>query len=161
MRRLTYLAVHAQGHGEIVRIRNVVRGDDPRAERTKRVDRLAEREDAAPHLTPLDVACRDVVEDDVPGDVVHRLLWAKPLAVLADDHGELELVVELFGEMLWIHDGLVRTDDRIDVLKEDDPRGDLVRPVDVLRLLFVFAEVAGGVEELLRRDRGLQLCIRE
>ena len=94
------------------------------------------------HLAPLDVARGDVVEDDVAGDVVHRLLRAEPLAGLADDHRELELVVELLGQVLRIDDRLVGADDRVDVLEEDDPRRDLVRPVDVLRLLLVLAEVA-------------------
>ena len=135
--------------------------DDPRAERAERVDRLAEREDAASHLAPLDVARGDVVEDDVAGDVVHRLLRAEPLAVLADDHRELELVVELLGQVLGIDDRLVRADDRVDVLEEDDPRRDLVRPVDVLRLLLVLAEVAGRVEELLRDDRRAERRVGE
>ena len=55
--------------------------------------------------------------------------------------------------MLGIDDGLVRADDRVDVLEEDDPRCDLVRPADLLRLLLVLAEVASRVEELLRDDR--------
>src|SRR5581483_11832846 len=52
-------------------------------------------------------------------------------------------------------------DDRVDVLEEVDPRRDLVRPVDVLRLLLVLAKVARRVEELLRDDRSLQACVRE
>src|SRR5438045_8910941 len=58
--------------------------------------------------------------------------------------------------MLGIDDRLVRADDRVDVLEEDDPRRDLVRPTDPLRLLLVLAEVAGRVEELLRHDRRTQ-----
>src|SRR5262249_31334842 len=52
-------------------------------------------------------------------------------------------------------------DDRVDVLEEDDPRGDLVRPADLLRLLLVLAEVAGRVEELSRHDRCAQSRLRE
>src|SRR5947208_16121148 len=55
--------------------------------------------------------------------------------------------------MLRIDDRLVRADQRVDVLEEDDPRRDLVRPGDLLRLLLVLAEVPRGVEELLRDDR--------
>src|SRR5438477_410059 len=36
-----------------MRIADLVRRDDPGPERTERVDRLAEREDAGPHLAPL------------------------------------------------------------------------------------------------------------
>ena len=74
---------------------------------------------------------------------------------------ELELVVELLGQVLRVDDRLVGADDRVDVLEEDDPRRDLVRPVDVLRLLLVLAEVAGGVEELLRDDRRAQPRVGE
>ena len=63
--------------------------------------------------------------------------------------------------MLGIDDGLVRADDGVDVLEEHDPRRDLVRPVDALRLLLVLAEVARGVEELLRHDRRTQARLRE
>src|SRR6185503_16676886 len=48
-----------------------------------------------------------------------------------------------------------------DVLEEHDPGRDLVRPVDVLRLLLVLAEVPGGVEELLRHDRRTQAYVFE
>ena len=74
---------------------------------------------------------------------------------------QLELVVELLGQVLGIDDRLVRADDRVDVLEEDDPRRDLVRPADLLRLLLVLAEVAGRVEELLRDDRRAQHRVRE
>src|SRR5581483_1127965 len=150
------LSVDAQRHLEFVRVRDLVGRADPRPERAEGVDRLAEREDAAAHLAALDVARGDVVEDDIAGDVVHRLLRREPLPRLADDDGELELVVQLVRQLLWIDDRLVRPDDRIDVLEEDDPRSDLVRPVDPLRLLLVLAEVSGGVEELLRDDRRMQ-----
>ena len=74
---------------------------------------------------------------------------------------ELELVVELLGEVLRVDDRLVGADDRVDVLEEDDPRRDLVRPADLLRLLLVLAEVAGRVEELLRDDRCAKLRLGE
>ena len=63
--------------------------------------------------------------------------------------------------MLRVDDRLVGADDRVDVLEEDDPGRDLVRPADALRLLLVLPEVAGGVEELLRHDGRTQLdCVR-
>ncbi len=90
-----------------------------------------------------------------------RLLGREPLPVLLDHDRELELVVELLGEVLRIDDRLVRPDDRVDVLEEDDPWRDLVRPVDLLRLLLVLAEVARRVEELLRDDRRAQRRVLE
>ena len=152
VRHLTLLPVHPQGHREVVRVRDLVRGRDPRPERTERVDRLAEREHARDHLAPLDVAGGDVVEDHVPADVVHRLLGREPLPRLLQHDRELELVVELLGEVLGVHDGLLGPHDRVDVLEEHDPGRDLMRPVDLLRLLLVLAEVPRRVEELLRHD---------
>ena len=75
---------------------------------------------------------------------------------LLQDHGELELVVELLGQVLGVDHRVVLADQRVDVLEEDDPGRDLVIPVDLLALLLVLAEVAGGVEELLRHDRRQQ-----
>ncbi len=154
-------AVHAKRHREVVRIGDLVGSHDPRPERAERVDGLAEREDTGLHLAALDVARGDVVEDHVAADVVHRLLGPEPLPRLAQDHGELELVVELLGEVLGIDHRLVRADDRVGVLEEDDPRCNRVRPVDLLRLVLVLAEVAGRVEELLRDDRGTQARLDE
>ena len=83
VRLLPHLAVHAQLHLQVVRVAELVRRDDPRAERAERVDRLAEAEDARAHLAALDVARGDVVEDHVAADVVRRLLRREPLAGLA------------------------------------------------------------------------------
>jgi hypothetical protein len=63
--------------------------------------------------------------------------------------------------VLGVHDRVVGADDRVDVLEEHDPRGDLMRPADVLRLLLVLSEVAGRVEELLRNDRRPELDLLE
>src|SRR2546427_13287498 len=63
--------------------------------------------------------------------------------------------------MLRVDDRLVGPNDRVDVLKEDDPRRDLVRPADAFRLLLVLAEVAGRVQELLRDDRRAELHLLE
>src|SRR2546423_1084738 len=161
MRRLSRFAVDSELHRQVVRVGDLVGCDDPRSERAERVDRLAEREDSAPHLVALNVARGDVVEDDVSGDVVHRLLRTEPLPGLADHDSELELVVELARQLLRVDDRLIRPDDRVDVLEEDDPRRDLVGPVDALRLLLVLAEVAGRVEELLRDDGSAQARPRE
>ena len=157
VRLLPALAVDAQLHPQVVRIADLVRSDDPRAERAERVDRLTEREDTGAHLAALDVARGDVVEDHVPADVVRRLLGAEPLAGLRDHDRELELVVELLRQMLRIDDRLVGADDCVDVLEEDDPGRDLVRPAHSLRLLLVLAKVAGRVDELFRDDRRPQL----
>src|SRR5215210_892542 len=156
VRALPRFAVDAQLHREIVRVTDLLGSDDPRPQRAEGVDRLAEREDARLHLAALDVPGGDVVEDHVPADVVIGLVGPEPAPRFADDDRELELIVELLGQVLRIHDGLVRADDRVDVLEKDDPRCDPVRPADALRLLLVLAEVPGRVEELLRDDRRAQ-----
>ena len=161
VRLLARLAVDAQLHRQVVQVGDLVGRHDPRPERAERVDRLAEREDAGLHLAPLDVARGDVVEDHEAADVVARLLGREPLARPGDDDGELELVVELLGQVLGVDDRVVRPDDRVHVLEEDDPGRDPVRPVDALRLLLVLAEVAGRVEELLRDDRRPQAALDE
>ena len=156
VRLLAGLPVDAQFHPQLVRVTDLLRRHDPRPERAEAVDRLAEGEDAGAHLAALDVARGDVVEDRVAGDVGGRLVLVEVAARLADDHRELELVVELLGQVLGVDDRVLGADDRVDVLEEHDPRRDLVRPVDGLGLLLVLAEVAGGVEELLRDDRRAQ-----
>ena len=88
-----------------------------------------------------------------PGDVILGLFRPEELAAAADDDSELELVIQLFGEPLGVHDGIVRPDDRVNVLEEHDPLMDRVRPVDGLELFVVVGEVARRVEELLRHDR--------
>ena len=83
------------------------------------------------------------------------------LASLAEDHRQLELVVELFRQMLRIDDRLVRADDGVHVLEEEDPGSDRVGPIDALGLLFMLAVVAGRVEELPWHDRGEQPHLRD
>jgi hypothetical protein len=126
VRRLTHLTVHAQLHREVVRVRNLVGRHDPRPEGTEGVNRLAEREDARLHLATLDVARGDVVEDHVAADVLHRLLGREPRSRLRDHDGQLELVVELLGQVLGVDDRVVRAHDCVDVLEEHDPGGDRV-----------------------------------
>jgi hypothetical protein len=53
----------------------------------------------AEHADALDLGLNAVAGlQVVPGDVVRRLLRAEELAGLADDDGQLELVVELLGQ---------------------------------------------------------------
>ena len=113
------------------------------------------------HLAALDVPRGEVVEDHVAADVVLRLLGREPLSRLAQHDRELELVVELLGQVLGVDHRLVGADDRVDVLEEVDPRRDVVRPADVLGLGLVLAEVARRVEELLRDDRCAQARVGE
>src|SRR5205085_2935593 len=74
---------------------------------------------------------------------------------------ELELVVERRGHVRPVDNRVVRADGPVGVLEDHDPGRDLVRPPDALRFLLVLAEVAGGVEELLRRDRRAEGRLRK
>ena len=85
----------------------------------------------------------------------------EPPTGLADDDGQLELVVELLGESLGVHDRIVRADDRVDVLEEHDALVHRMRPVDRLQLVVVVDEVARRVEELLGHDRRPQADVGE
>ena len=68
---------------------------------------------------------------DVAGDVVHRLLRPEGFPGFTDHHRQLELIVEFAGQVRRVDDRFVWADDRVDVLKEDDPGRDGVRPADV------------------------------
>src|SRR5580658_3841689 len=56
-------------------------------------------------------------------------------------------------------DRLVRPDDGVDVLKENNPRQNGMREPGFLGLMMVFAEVSGGVKKLLGDNRGLDASV--
>src|SRR5205085_11850267 len=60
-------------------------------------------------------------------------------------------------EVLWVDHGLIRADDCVNILEKNDPRHDRMRKARLLRFLVVLAKIAGGMEELARRDRRMQL----
>src|SRR5437667_11907563 len=78
------------------------------------------------------------------------------LAALLQHHGEFELVVELLRQMFRKNDWFFMPDDRVNVLKENNPRHDGVRKARLGGLLVVLPEVAGGVEEFLWNNRRLE-----
>src|SRR5687768_4465441 len=89
MRVLPQLLVHPAADAR-VRAVELVGGDQPRPHRAERVDRLAEQ----PLLVAaLNVARRDVVEDRVAENVLHRARGADAAAALTDHDRELRLVV--------------------------------------------------------------------
>jgi len=82
----------------------VVGGHDPRSDRAEKVSMPWRTRNTRTHLPALmSRAVRDVVEARVPGDVVRGCVGAdENLPPLPDDAGELELVVELFGQPLRV-----------------------------------------------------------
>src|SRR2546427_8417009 len=59
--------------------------------------------------------------------------------------------------MFGIHNGLVRADDGVNILKEHNPREDRMRKPCFGGLFVVFAKISSSVEEFLRLDRCLEL----
>src|SRR5215475_4567373 len=59
--------------------------------------------------------------------------------------------------MTGIYDRLVWTDNRVNVLEEDDPGHHGMREPGFLSFLVMLAKVAGSVKELLGNDRRAQL----
>ncbi len=78
----------------MVGIPDLVGGDQPRAQRHKRVERLAAAPLAAAPLQ-LPVAGADVVGAGVPEHVIEGVLAADVLAGFADHHRQLAFVVHL------------------------------------------------------------------
>src|SRR5690606_8823577 len=83
---LTQLSVHPALDVEGMRIANLVRRHDPRADGTMRVERLA-------HLpgigAQLPVAHTDIVADEIAGNHLMRTIRRHMLAALADDETHL------------------------------------------------------------------------
>src|ERR1700678_3352331 len=156
MRALPRLSVDAQLHGEIVRIGNLVGGDDPRAKRAEGVDTLAEAEHAGLHLAALNVAGSDVVEDYIAANAFRSLFRRKMLATFFQNYGEFQFVIQFLREVLGINYGLVVADDGVEVLEEEDPRHHGMGESGLGCFFVVLAEVASGVKELARNDRSLE-----
>src|SRR5206468_865388 len=153
MRLLADLAVHPQFHIEIVRVGNFVSGDDPRSNRTECIDTLTETEHAGFHLTPLNITRRDIVEDDIAADVVRRFLSREMFACLFQYHCEFEFVVNFLRQMLRKNDRLIRSDNRIHILEEDDPWQNGMRKAGPLGFDMMLAKVARSMKKLFGYDR--------
>ena len=87
MRVLARLAVNSQLHGEVVRVRNLISGDNPRTKRAEGVNGFAETENAGLHFAALDVARGDVVENHVAANVTRRIFRGEVLAALLQHDG--------------------------------------------------------------------------
>ena len=59
--------------------------------------------------------------------------------------------------MLGIHDSFFRADDRIHVLKENNPRQNRMRKAGLLRLFMVLSKISSSVKKLLRNNRRFDL----
>src|SRR6266850_1653275 len=86
------LAVDVEPHVEVLRVANLVAGDQPWPDRARAVEALALVPLAGRHL---ESALRDVVHHAVAGDVVERGCFLDIPGLGADDHAELDFPVEL------------------------------------------------------------------
>ncbi len=161
MRALPCLAVNAQFHRQVVRIRNLVGGHNPRPQRAERVDPLAETEDARFHFASLNVARRNVIENYIPADIAGRLFRRKVFTGFLQNDRQFQLVIQFLSQVLRIDHRLIVSDDRVGVLKKDNPWHHRMREPGFRRLFVVLPKIARRVKKLLRDDGRLQLDIRE
>src|SRR5271169_5208950 len=120
-----------------------------RPEWTKRINPFAKTENARLHFRALNIPRGHIIENHVPADVVARSFLRKVLAGFLQHHRKFKLIIQLFGQMLWINDLLLWPDDRVHILKKHNPGQHGMRKPGLLRFLMVFAEISGRVKEFL------------
>src|SRR5580692_4868715 len=114
---LAFLAVDVEPHFEILRILELVLGDEPRPERAEGLAALPLG--PLPGALDLENALRDVVGEAIAGDDVERLVLGEIAGALANDDAELDFPVEL-GGILRNHGVVVRAADARRRLVEND-----------------------------------------
>src|SRR5581483_10812434 len=110
------LAVDPQAHVDVVVVAYLVRADQGRAKRRERLERLAHR---ALLVAALAHAHGDVQRAGVAPDVLHRVLALHAARGLADDEGQLALVVEAAARAIGQLDRVARAGDRRRRLEEE------------------------------------------
>src|SRR5665213_2119380 len=136
-------AVHAQRDVDLLRIADLVGADDPRAERTGVVERLA--------LEPLrrralQVARADVVERGIPEDHAERIRFRYVLTANADHDREFRLPVVRLRNGAAEMQRCIRIGDRGRCFREDGRRR------GELQLLAAHARAFLGVREVVPSD---------
>src|SRR3954466_3796157 len=114
---LALLAVHVEPHVELLDVGDLVLGDEPRSERAEGLAALALGPLAA--ALGLEVAFRDVVANAITRDDIERVLLGQVAPARTDHDCDLTLVIE-FGRALRDHRVVVRSDDAVRRLLEDD-----------------------------------------
>src|SRR5579864_9663199 len=114
---LAFLAVDVKPHVELLRILDLVPGDEPRPEWAERLAALAFG--PLPGALDLKHPLGDVVGEAIAGDRVERLVLRQVAGAAADDDAELHLPVEL-RRILRDHGVVVRPADAARRLVEDD-----------------------------------------
>src|SRR6266511_1715910 len=114
---LALLAVDVEPHAQMLRILDLVLGDEPRPERTEALGAFAFG--PLPGALELEDALGHVVRQAIAGDHVQRLLLGEVARAPADDDGELDFPVEL-ARLLGDDRIVVRPADAGRHLVEDD-----------------------------------------
>src|SRR5947209_3352755 len=91
-------AVHREPHAECVRIGDLVAGREKGTDRRERVRALAL--DPLPAAFELKTALRVVVVQRIAGHMIQRALFCNIRSAAANDHGELDLPIQL-APALW------------------------------------------------------------
>ena len=112
--------VEVRGEPEVLRVGDLVGGDDDGSGGGEAVERLAAR---PLRLAELDVACGDVVDDGVAPHVVERIARVHSARGPADDHAELGLVVDLGREVAGPGGGRAVRGERVRPEREHGHRG--------------------------------------
>src|SRR5882757_7286715 len=103
---LAALAIDVEPHRELLHVGNFVPGGEPRADRAKRVVRLALG--PLPAALLLEIAFRDIVADAVAGDVIERVSLGNVFGAGTDNGGDFDFPVEFLGFARFF-DRIVRT----------------------------------------------------
>ncbi len=112
------ISVDRETHGQRGRVRNFIDGGEPWASRVEGLAGLALRPLALALNLKLSLA--HIITDHVSSDVLESfLLIAEVTATRTDDYRQFDLPVRLF-RILRNVDGVVRTNQRIGRLREDD-----------------------------------------
>src|SRR2546426_5761168 len=154
VRVLPRLPVHLDGQRELSRVRYLVRRGQPRPEHAVRVGRLAQ----APLLGAAD---RHVEADAVADDAAWSFGRGDVARLLADHHGQLDLVVVPALEVNELH-AFARADQRARRLQEHACLVDLAHQVAVVdalvgeRLLEVLLVIYGRRDDLARVGDGAE-----
>src|SRR6266536_2960388 len=84
-----------------------------------------------------------------------------PWIVFFQNDRQFQLVIQFLGKVFGIDHRLVVSDDRVSVLKKNNPGHDRMRKAGFRRLFVVLAKVARGVKKLFRDDGSLELYVAQ
>ena len=105
---LAHLAVDAQFHVQVVGVVQFVQRHQPGSQGAGTLEALAHQDHLVGMFPGLDVPCGQVVEDGITRHVIEGFLDTDLVGLLADDDGDLYLVIQLPGEHRYLDPGAAR-----------------------------------------------------